>query len=211
MIRKALRIYLSGFLFGVLSASLLITFYPEAYYAFLRLLLLKIELQSEIIKDLSTLVILNNLVASYLCAFGGYFASKFLLYRGVSGSPAFLKRFKSIKEIPERYRMHYLSLSIFPIFMLFENGFVLGKLFIFYMEFLGKYVALLYPHALFEIPGMILAGAIGLEIATSSKASFFGKGGFPQELDSVARGGIKRYLIAVALLIIAGMLEGGTV
>jgi len=208
MIKKALRVYLSGFLFGVFAASILITVYPEAYYAFLRLLFLKVEVQRRIVTDLSAMVILNNLVASYICAFGGYFASRFLFYRKVSSSPALLERFESIRAVPKGYRMHYFSLLVFPVFMLFENGFVLGKLFIFYMEFLERYLAMLYPHALLEIPGMLLAGSVGLEIAARSKASF-PRGAFPRELDSFAREGMKRYFLAVVLLVIAGLLEGG--
>jgi stage II sporulation protein M len=105
---------------------------------------------------------------------------------------------------------YYLLLRTFPVLILFLNGFVLGAFLILYLTYFHErvfeFLAALFPHGVFEIPGIILAGAIGLKIAELGKVESVPE--LKNHIGDVAKGTLYRYLVAVALLVIGGIIEG---
>lgn len=211
MIRKSIKIFLIGFVSGVIASSILVLLFPSIYYAFLKLLAKKIQAQSSIVGSLPLAVILNNFIASFLCSYGGFvFTRIFLLLK--SSPSAFLRKLAIFDErvstiSPEKLK-HYLSLYIFPVFILFLNGFVLGAFFVFYIQNLEKYFVALLPHGYFELPAIILSGSIGLEIADRAISHPGDLEEFGRELNALARNKLLKYLAVIALLGIGGILEG---
>lgn len=197
MILKSAKIYLAGFITGTLLCYLLFNTFPEIYLALINLLIRKIEAQLEIGRafhlNFSAVIILNNISASFIMAYGGIILSRIrtAISRG------------SMKA-------HYLLLRAFPVSILFLNGFVLGAFLIlyitYYQEKMFKFLFGILPHGTFEIPGIIFAGAIGLRIAELGKLGSLNE--LKDSMDTVVGGTLKTYLVAVALLVIGGIIEG---
>lgn len=210
MIKKSLKIFLTGFVAGALASLILVLLFPGIYYAFLKLLGKKIETQASIARSLPLAIILNNLAASFLCSYGGFiFARIFLIFSG--GPPKILRKLafldSTVASIPDERLRYYLPLHIFPTFILVLNGFVLGAFFIFYLQNLEKYYGGLFPHAYFELPAIILSGSIGLEIAGRASSSSGNLEEFKRELNALAKSRILRYCLVVALLVVGGVVE----
>ncbi|MFH1773341.1 MAG: stage II sporulation protein M [Methanobacteriota archaeon] len=210
MIRNSIKIFLIGFVSGAAASAIFVLLFPSIYYAFLALLGRKIEAQAGAVGSLSLAIILNNLIASFLCSYGGFIATKaFLILK--SGPSTFLIKLsffdKRVEAISPEKLKYYLSLYIFPAFILFLNGFVLGAFFIFYIQNLEKYYGGLFLHGYFELSAIILSGSIGLEIADRAISSVEDLEKFRRELNVLARGKILKYFLVVALLIVGGILE----
>lgn len=221
MIGKSAKIYLSGFLVGGVACYLLILIYPALYLAFIDWLRIKIEIQAalgrKVYLTFPMVIILNNVSASFLCSYGGYFLTKIYMLLGTGSSSTLLRRLsffdKRVDGIPEDRLKYYLSLYAFPVFILFLNGVVLGAFLLLFLVYYSQdvpgYIRALLPHGLFEIPGIIISGAIGLEIA---ELSAFKKGsGFRASLDEVAREKLLKYLLVIFLLTVGGVVEGSRV
>jgi|GEM_PF-1525689 len=210
MIKKSIKIFLIGFISGATASSISVLLFPDIYYAFLKLLGKKIEAQASIAKSLPLAIILNNLVASFLCSYGGFVFTKIFLTLG-SESPKFLRKLaffdSTVASIPDEKLRYYLPLHIFPIFILLLNGFILGAFFIFYIQNLEKYSGALLPHSYFELPAIILSGAIGLEIAGRAISHPGDLEEFRRELNALAKNRILKYFIVVVLLVIGGVVE----
>lgn len=200
MIIKSAKIYLAGFITGTIFCFLLIHTFPQVYLALINLLIRKIEAQMEFGKafhlNFSAVIILNNISASFIMSYGGVLLSKIrmAINGGTMGS-------------------YYLLLRTFPVLILFLNGFVLGAFLILYLtyyhEILFEFLAALFPHGVFEIPGIILAGAIGLKIAELGKVE--SESELKNRMGDVAKGTLYRYLVVVALLVIGGIIEGSRI
>ncbi|MEE8168811.1 MAG: stage II sporulation protein M [Candidatus Hydrothermarchaeales archaeon] len=209
MIKKSFKIYLFGFTIGVIICFILLLSFPALYYAFLALLIKKAEVQKEVLGGNPALSIsLNNVFAAFMCAYGGYLTSRVFLHFDSSAHSTVARILRlldaKIARLPIERVKHYLALYTFPIFILFFNGFVLGAFFILYSENLEAYFANLLPHAFFEIPGILLAGSIGLSIA---ERAVFSEGEFRKKLDTEARKELLYYALVVGLLIIGALLE----
>jgi stage II sporulation protein M len=107
-------------------------------------------------------------------------------------------------------KTYYLFLHLFPVFILFLNGFVLGAFLLLYLTYYSErvfeFLAALFPHGVFEIPGIILAGSIGLKIAELGKLETVQE--LKNRMNNVVKGTFSRYLVVVALLVIGGIMEG---
>lgn len=211
MIRKSIKIFLIGFVSGATASSISVLLFPGIYYAFLKLLAKKIQAQSSLVKSMPLAIILNNFIASFICSYGGFICTRIFLSLK-SSSSVFLRKLaifdKRMNAISPEKLKYYLSLHIFPVFVLFLNGFVLGAFFIFYIQNLEKYYSGLFPHAYFELPAIILSGSIGLEIAHRAISSVEDLEKFERELNALARGKLLKYLVVIALLVAGGILEG---
>jgi stage II sporulation protein M len=200
MIIKSAKIYLAGFITGTIFCFLLIHTFPQVYLAFINLLIRKIEAQVEFGRafhlNVPAIIILNNVSASFIMSYGGVLLSKMRMV--ISGSTM---------------RSYYLLLHTFPVLILFLNGFVLGAFLILYLTYyhekILEFLAALLPHGVFEIPGIILSGAIGLGIAGLGKLESVSE--LKNRMSDVAKGTLGRYLVAVALLVIGGIIEGSSV
>lgn len=200
MIRKSAKIYLAGFLVGTVFCFLLIRTFPEVYLAFIKLLLGKIAAQVEAGKsfhlNVSAVIILNNVSASFIMSYGGTFLSR--IYMTIGGGTM---------------RAYQMFLYTFPVFVLFLNGFVLGAFLLLYLTYFSesvfKYLSALFPHGIFEIPGIILSGAIGLEIAELGKLKTAQE--LKNRINGAAGGTLRRYFVVVALLVIGGIIEGSQI
>ncbi len=190
MIKKSIKIFLIGFISGATASSISVLLFPDIYYAFLKLLGKKIEAQASIARSLPLAIILNNIVASFLCSYGGLIFTKIFLILG-SGSPKLLRKLaffdSTVASIPDERLRYYLPLHIFPIFILFLNGSVLGAFFIFYIQNVEKYFGALLPHSYFELPAIILSGAIGFEIAGRAISHPGDLEEFRRELNALAK------------------------
>jgi uncharacterized membrane protein SpoIIM required for sporulation len=197
MIVKSAKIYLAGFITGTLLCFVLIHTFPQVYLAFINLLIKKIEAQVEFGRafhlNISAVIILNNVSASFIMSYGGIILSKIrmAINRGNMGS-------------------YYLLLRAFPVFILFLNGFVLGAFLVLYLTYYNEkmfeFLAAILPHGSFEIPGIILSGAIGLKIAELGKLESVSE--LKNRMSDAAKSTLQRYLVAVALLVIGGIIEG---
>ncbi len=213
MIKRSIRIYIFGFLAGLILYFILLLTFPSLYYALLAALMKKTELQTEVLGGSQTLAItLNNLIASLIAAYGGYVMSKIFFSLNTTAQyelPRFFGMWGvKLKAIPREKRKYHMALYTFPTFVLFINGFVLGAFFTLYIENLGAYFANLLPHGFFEIPGILASGSIGLTIA---EASVFRDGDLKENLERIARTQAPSYLIVVELLIVGAFMEVLTV
>ncbi|MFQ5816068.1 MAG: stage II sporulation protein M [Candidatus Hydrothermarchaeaceae archaeon] len=209
MMERSIKIYLFGFIVGLVVCFILLLSYPSLYYAFLAILMKKTEMQTDALGGSQTLSIgLNNVVASLLAAYGGYILSKiFFLLNNNShyAMPGLLGMLDAkSRAVPRERLKYYLALYTFPTFALFINGFVLGAFLMLYAENLEAYLANLLPHGFLEVPGILLSGGIGLTIADGS---VFGDGDLKENLEEIARRQVPRYLIVMELLIISAFLE----
>jgi len=187
MFKRSAAIYFGGFLFGLLSSALIIAFYPSLYTAFLEFLLRRVEAQSKIIENFTLMIIANNLLAASIASFGGVAVSKLvnIFSPGAARNKALL---------------YFL-----PAGILFVNGEVLGLLAALYVEHIPRFFAGIFPHGFFEIPAIILSGAIGLDISEESRKI---EGGFQKDLSILAKNNLNKFGLAVLLIIIGGILEG---
>ncbi len=187
MLKKSVYIYSGGFVFGVVSSAVILAVHPSLYQAFLELLRRKIAVQSSLIKNLTLMIILNNLLAASIASYGGTAVSKVvaLIDRGAA------KR-KSL-------------LYFLPVGVLFVNGEILGLLSVLYAEHLSMYLSGIFPHGFFEIPAIILSGSIGLEISESVKF----EGEYQEVLSRAALDRARLFALVVILILIGGILEGG--
>lgn len=212
MIEKSLRIYIFGFTIGVIICFILVLTYPSLYYAFLALLLKKEDVQEEVAEalggNLAISIGLNNILASLLCAYGGYLATMTFLRFKTSTSQTMVRILRYLDEkiasLPRDRVKYYLALYVFPTFILFVNGFVLGAFFILYNENLESYFSNLMPHGFFEIPAILLSGSIGLSIAEDS---VFSEGDLREKLNNKAQKQLLNYALVVELLVISALLE----
>lgn len=199
---KSVKIYLAGFLAGTVFCFLLIHTFPEIYLAFIRFLTGKIAAQVELGEsfhlNIPAVIILNNVSASLITSYGGTLLSRIYMY---------------MTKDDGTMKGYYLLLYTFPVFILFLNGFVLGALLLLYLTYYSesvfRYLAALFPHGIFEIPGIILSGAIGLKIAELGKLETVSE--LKNRMNSVTKGTIRRYLVVVALLVIGGIIEGSMI
>ena len=199
MIIKSAKIYLAGFVAGTVFCFLLIKTFPEVYLAFIKFLIGKIAAQVEFGKsfhlNIPAVIILNNVSASFITSYGGTLLTRICMYIKMGGGTM---------------KAYYLLLYTFPVFVLFLNGFVLGAFLLLYLtyysESVSRYLAALFPHGIFEIPGIILAGSIGLKIAELGKLETVSE--LKNRINNVVKGTFSRYLFVVALLVIGGIIEG---
>lgn len=188
IIKRSISIYAAGYVFGMVFSAVLILVYPPFYFAFLEFLRQKVAAQSKLIENLALMIIANNILAAGIASFGGTGVSKIV------------NIFDS--EIARRKAVLYFL----PLGILFVNGGVLGFFAVLYREHVFMYLSRIFPHGFFEIPAIILSGAIGLAISEESQ----GVGeDFQRDLNGVAKRKLSRFGIVVLLIIIGGLLEGG--
>jgi len=209
MMNRSIRLYLFGFISGFVVFIILHFTFPRFVHAALAILIKKTEVQADLLGGSLVLAIFaNNLTASLIAAFGGYTMSKafFSLKNSSQGSmPRFLGilNVKS-RMVPKENLRYFLALYVFPTFVLFINGFVLGGFATVYLENFGEYLGNLLPHGIFEIPGILISGNIGLTIADES---IFEDGDIKENLNRIAKRQIPSYLLVLELLIISALLE----
>ncbi len=199
---KSAKIYLAGFVVGTVFCFLLIRTFPEIYLAFIELLIRKMEVQMGFGKSfhlgIPTVIILNNVSASFIMSYGGTLLCR--IYMALKDG--------TVKAC-------YLLLHVFPVLVLFLNGFVLGAFLLMYLTYYSeservfKFLAGLFPHGVFEIPGIILSGAIGLRIAELGRLENVAE--LKNRMNSAVKGTLGRYIIVVVLLVIGGIMEGSKI
>jgi uncharacterized membrane protein SpoIIM required for sporulation len=190
MLKRSASIYAAGFVFGAFTSGVLIAVYPSLYYAFLEMLQKKIVVQSQLIKNLTLMIIANNIVAAAIASFGGTVLSKIV--------DVFDSEVARMKEL----------LYSLPAGILFVNGTVLGFFAVLYNERMAMYLSGIFPHGLFEIPAIILSGSIGLDISEKAQAA---GGDFQSSLNVVAKGKLSMFGIIILLIIVGGILEVGSI
>src|SRR3990172_6890838 len=77
---RGLRIYAAGFVLGALSSIALFFLAREVYLSLLRLLAAKAGAQTAAVGSLPLMIILNNLLASFIGAYLGYLLARLFLY-----------------------------------------------------------------------------------------------------------------------------------
>ena len=207
-ILKSIKIFIYGALAGVALSLLIGIVAPELKSLILLLLRAKIEAQESLVRDVGVAILLNNLFASLLCSYGGFFTTKAFLRLG-SGSDARLRILRRLdprlRHVKEESLKFYLSLFIFPVFILFLNGAVLGFLFGFYTDSPGEYLQRLYPHVIAELPAIILSGSIGLRIAGALLPWL--NTNFEKMLTIEVKESLRVYTLVLGLLFIGAYLE----
>jgi hypothetical protein len=213
MIKRSAILYLSGFAAGVLACLVVISVYPPLYHWFLELLRRKVESQSNLIEDPALMIGTNNLFASFMLAYGGYLMARAFLWLDTDETSDLLRLLRyldrTLQDIGENHLKFYLALFAVPVGILFLNGFVLGAFFVLYIQDLEAYFAYLLPHGYFEIPAILLAGSIGLEIAYRGKAALPAFEGFKQAISREAASEMGRFLVVVIMVVIGANLEAG--
>jgi len=110
-------------------------------------------------------------------------------------------------------RAYHMFLHTFPVFILFLNGVVLGAFLVLYLTYYNEnvsaYISAIFPHAIFEIPGIMLSGAIGLTIAGLGNLDTAAE--LKNRMNDVATGTIRRYIFVIALLVVGGIIEGSSI
>ncbi len=207
---RGLRIYAAGFVLGALSSIALFFLARDLYLSLLRLLAAKAGAQTAAAGSLPLMIILNNLLASFIGAYLGYLLARLFLYTDPPPSQASARLLKALDgrlaEISPQGLRFYLPLYLLPLFSLLFNGFILGGFLGLYISDLGQYAARLYPHAILEIPAIVLSGSIGLALAEENVGALEDPG-LRAALDREAIGTLPRYLLASAMLMAAGLLE----
>lgn len=208
MILRSLRTFTLGLISGLLLGLVVKFFLPEVYHYLLSLLERKTQAQAIAVGSYSLAILLNNSLASFLCAYGGYFTTRVFLLINSQRSSLFLKKLsfldRRILTLRSTELRYYLSLYALPVFILFFNGSVLGSLFALYATNPKGYFLGLLPHGFFEIPAILLAGSIGYTIA---EAIFAKSADFEAELTRRAMSQVYKYLIVLGLLIAGALLE----
>jgi uncharacterized membrane protein SpoIIM required for sporulation len=207
MILRSAKTFAFGYILGVFLGVAVKTLLPGLYLYLLYLLEKKVTTQSAIAGGYSMGVFLNNLLASLMCSYGGYFTTRIFLKLKTPGSPGVRKlsflegRVKSLQNEELKY---FLSLHTLPVFILGFNGLVLGFLLILYASQLPEYLGGILPHGFFELPAIILAGSIGYFIA---EAIFASPEDFKKELNVRALKEVPRYAMVLLLLAAGAYLE----
>lgn len=191
MIKKSALTYFLGFITGVMLSIVLLKTFPSIYHLFTGALVKKLEIQKQIIPNLPLMLIVNNILASLICAFGGYAFAKLYLHREIKGA-----------------NLYHVTLNIFPVFVLFVSGFVLGAFLPPFIKDLSTYFSLLLPHGIFELPAIILSGSIGFDIASTSPQIIDSLEKFEERIDDMLNNKRREYMAVVILLVIGGILEG---
>jgi uncharacterized membrane protein SpoIIM required for sporulation len=207
MILRSAKTFAYGYALGVLLGLGVKILLPGLYLYLLALLGKKVATQAAIAGGYSLGILLNNLLASLLCSYGGYFTTLVFLRSSSPGSAAvrrlyFLER--RVKKLREADLKYFLSLYALPFFILGFNGLVLGFLLILYASRPVEYLSGLLPHGIVELPAIILAGSIGYSIAESV---FTSKGDLEKEINLKARENMPVYLLVLFLLIVGAYLE----
>ena len=135
MIKKSALTYFTGFISGVILSIILLKTFPSIYHLLKGALIKKLEIQKQIIPSLPLMLITNNLLASLICAIGGYTLAKIYLQRDV-----------------KKQNIYYTTLHIFPILVLFFSGFALGAFLPPFINNLPSYFSLILPHGLSYLP-----------------------------------------------------------
>lgn len=207
-ILKSIKIFIYGALAGVALSLLIGIVAPELKSLILLLLRAKIEAQESLVRDVGVAILLNNLFASLLCSYGGFFTTKAFLRLG-SGSDARLRILRRLdprlRHVKEESLKFYLSLFIFPVFILFLNGAVLGFLFGFFIHSPAEYFARLNSHGITELPAIILSGSIGLRIGERMLPRL--NTDFEKELTVEVKQSLKIYVYVIILLAVSAYLE----
>ncbi len=207
MILRSAKTFASGYILGVLLGLGVKILLPGLYLYLLYLLEQKVVVQSAIAGGYSIGILLNNLLASLLCSYGGYLTTQVFLRLRSPGSAAirrlsFLE--KRVRNLRGENLNFFLSLYTLPFFILGFNGLVLGFLLILYASRPLEYLSGLFPHGLFELPAIILAGSIGYSIG---EAVFTHRSGLEKEINIRARKHMPRYFLVLFLLVIGAYLE----
>ena len=187
MLKRSAAIYTGGFLFGLLSSALIIAFYPSLYEAFLEFLRRRVETQNAFIENFTLMIIVNNLLAASIASFGGVGVSK-------------LVNIFSPKAAKNKALLYFL-----PVGILFVNGEVLGLLAALFAEHIPRFLSGIFPHGLFEIPAILLSGAIGLDTSERSRKI---KGSYQKGLNRLTKTSLRRFTVAAVLIVVGGILEG---
>ena len=98
------------------------------------------------------------------------------------------------------------SFGIFTIFIMSLNGIVIGAIMeIVHEQHSAAFVAAaILPHGIFEIPGFIIAGALGIMLSQSLVDEYYGKGDAAAETQRLARNFV---LMVIPLLAVAALVE----
>jgi len=185
--KKSVKLFIFGFLLGIVLSFI----FPSLYNLIFGALQERMEAQSKIVSNPFIGILLNNITASFITAYGGVFLTRLFL---------FLKSDeKSLKY----------SLFLFPYSVLLLNGFILGVFF----NALGieKFIRGLLPHGVLEIPAILLSGSIGIEIGEKSLKYIENREKLREKIIFNAKKSIKNYFIVILLLLIAGFLEVSTI
>jgi uncharacterized membrane protein SpoIIM required for sporulation len=207
-ILRSFMIFIYGALTGVALFLLISVAAPELKSLILLLLKTKIEAQEKLVRNPSMAILLNNLIASLLCSYGGFLTTMAFLRLGEVSDPSLrvLRRLdRRLSQIRDDRLKFYLSLFIFPVFILFLNGAVLGFLFGFFLHSPAEYFARLNSHGITELPAIILSGSIGLKIGEAMLPRL--NTDFEAELTEEVRRSLKDYILVVALLVVSAYLE----
>lgn len=98
------------------------------------------------------------------------------------------------------------SFGILTIFIMSLNGIVIGAI----MEIVHRahsaafVAAAILPHGIFEIPGFVIAGALGVMFSHSLVDEYYGKGDVAAEMQGLAR---QFVLLVIPLLAVAALVE----
>ncbi len=205
---KSFRLFALGYASGFAVFALMSITLPQLRQLLLAMLTAKVQSQEALLGSAGYGVFINNLLASLLCSYGGFFATIAFLRLGSDSDPRLrhLRRLdRRLGEVGDEALKFYLSLFTFPVFILFLNGAVLGFLLGFFVHSPGEYFARLMPHALTELPAILLSGSIGLKIAESVLPELGTD--FRARLKQEAVRSIPAYTLVVLLLAVSAYLE----
>jgi stage II sporulation protein M len=98
------------------------------------------------------------------------------------------------------------SFGIFTIFIMSLNGIVIGAILeIVHEQHSAAFVAAaILPHGIFEIPGFIIAGALGIMLSQSLVNEYYGKGDAAADTQRLARNFV---LLVLPLIAVAALVE----
>jgi uncharacterized membrane protein SpoIIM required for sporulation len=190
-------------IYTLLSAAL-----PQLRQLLLELLVSKARAQEALVGSAGYAIILNNLLASLLASYGGVLTTLAFLKLKTPPDPRlrFLKRLDGrLHSAGEEALKFYLSLFLIPAGVLLLNGAVLGFLLGFFLSSPEEYLARLLPHAIFELPAILLSAGIGIRIGDAVLPKLNPRLG--SELLREVRSSLPLYLLVVLLLCLAAYLE----
>ena len=182
--------------------------FPELASLFLQLLKSRAEAPEKIVGNPHIALFLNNLIASFLCSYGGAVTCLVFLRLDDSFDP----RLRLLRRLDRRLEMvrderlrFYLALFMYPVLILFINGAVLGFLFGFFIPSPMEYLARLTPHLATELPAILLSGGIGIGIGERVLPRL--NTDFRTELGEAVKSSLKLYAAVLALLAVSAYLE----
>ncbi|NOZ59277.1 MAG: stage II sporulation protein M [Euryarchaeota archaeon] len=205
---KSLALFACGYALGLVLFALLSAALPQLRQMLLELLVSKAEAQEAIVGSAGYAILLNNLLASLLASYGGVLTT--LAFARLDAAPD--PRLGALRRLDGRLRnageealKFYLSLFLIPAGVLLLNGAVLGFLLGFYLSSPGEYLARLLPHAIFELPAILLSAGIGIKIGDALLPELGTR--LQAELLRQARRTLPLYLLVVLLLCVGAYLE----